>query len=473
MTLFLAPSVRRALAGRPFVLSCAFLMPGLAIGLLAGGCGNEAAGTGAQATASAVPGGTTQAPTTTQPALAQLSPTQDGAPAADPHAGHAHATSQVQPAEARPVAARAAVPAASRTLEALPQGGRLEIDKGEHDFGSAVEGEVLKHTFALKSVGEADLIITSAKPSCGCTVSMLEVHAAGGDWQLYGFGDPVAPGTEMRLTAELDTKGKRSHVSSKINLYCNDPRDTITLGLQANLDTYFNFAPASIDFGELSVADVAERSFEVSNKRPGAFKLALEDKPLPEGLALDLQAVDPDGEGRAERWKVVATLGPGAREGQMGFPIVLTSSEEVSGAKPGPDGAVPHHGVNVIATARVRGLISWEPMYLSFGLVRPGQVVARTFLVQSFDPTFSFPAGLASRFVGPTDNQPNFKWAEHFSVTTRPSADGRGIEVELTLNGLPEEADGSFQGRLILETGHSAKPEVPVLFSGVCRAGPR
>jgi hypothetical protein len=39
------------------------------------------------------------------------------------------------------------------------------------------------------------------------------------------------------------------------------------------------------------------------------------------------------------------------------------------------------------------------------------------------------------------------------------------------LNGLPQGADGSFQGRLLLATGHPKKPEVPVLFSGVCRAG--
>ena len=53
----------------------------------------------------------------------------------------------------------------------------------------------------------------------------------------------------------------------------------------------------------------------------------------------------------------------------------------------------------------------------------------------------------------------------------RPAADGKGVDVELTMNGLPEEADGSFQGRLFVTTGHPAKPEVAVLFSGVCRGG--
>ena len=123
-----------------------------------------------------------------------------------------------------------------------------------------------------------------------------------------------------------------------------------------------------------------------------------------------------------------------------------------------------------MATARVRGLISWEPQYLSYGLVRPGQVVSRTFTVRSFDPEFSFGAP-AWHFSGTSESQPEFKWAEHFSVSTTPTEDGKGIEVQLTLDGLPDDANGSFQGRLMFETGHDSKPEVPVLFSGVCRAG--
>lgn len=430
----------------------------LAVGLLAlGSCGSEVA--------PAADGESAQAPSEQSSSPApQAAPTAKATPSAqeavDPHAGHDHAAGEAEPLPS----------ARSSTLAEMTKDGKLEVDASDHDFGSAVEGEVLRHTFNLKSAGDGDLIITTAKPTCGCTVSKLEVKDSEGDWVLYTFGDGIKPGTDLRLTAELDTKNKKNVAQSKINVFCNDPRGTITLGLKAMLDTYFNVSPSSLEFGEVSVADVLEKSFEVTGKKPGPFMLEQENTALPEGVAVDMQPVDPDAEGKAERWQVKVTLGPGAREGNMGLPINLRSSEEIDGAKPGPDGTIPRYGVTVMATGRVRGLISWEPQYLSYGLVRPGQVVSRTFTVRSFDPEFSF-TDPKWHFSGTSDNQPEFKWAEHYSVSTTPTEDGKGVEVQLTLDGLPEDANGSFQGRLIFETNHPSKPEVPVLFSGVCRAG--
>jgi hypothetical protein len=314
-------------------------------------------------------------------------------------------------------------------------------------------------------------MIMSAKPTCGCTVGQIEVVDEQGEWERYTFGDKIPSGTELRLTATLDTKNKKTVAASKINIFCNDPRGTVTLGLTAKLDSYFNVAPNNVDFGEISVADSASRRIEISAKQPGAFRLELDPRPLPKGFQVALEPVDPDAEGLSERWTVQVDLGPDAQEGNLGVPISLHSDREIDGAKAGPDGSVPHYGVTVMASARVRGLISFEPHYLSFGLVRPGQVVSRTFSVKSYDPGFSFPADLTTRFTGPNDNVPEFKYTDYFTSTVRPSADGKGVDVELTLTGLPDGSDGSFQGRVFLATGHPGKPEVPVLFSGVCRSG--
>ncbi|HVS17689.1 MAG TPA: DUF1573 domain-containing protein [Planctomycetota bacterium] len=424
-------------------------------------CGGGEAPAPAQQTAQAPAATAVQTP---QPPRAQApaQPAQPAQPAAhDEHDGHDHG----------PLGHAAAdePSAASSTFSSLPQNARLQVDVTDHDFGTAVEGEVLVHTYPMKSTGEGPLVISTAKPTCGCTVSKLEVQGGDGQWSMYEFGAEIAPGTEMRLTAELDTKNKKNLASSRINIFCNDPRSTVTLGLKAMLDTYFNVAPANIDFGEISVADSVERSFEVSGKQPGPFALALDERALPEGIKIDVQPVSPTPEGKAERWKVALTLGPDAREGNVGFPVSLMSDIEIAGAKPGVDGEVPRYGATVMTQGRVRGLIAWEPQYLSFGLVKPGQVTSRSFNMQSFDPNFEFGGDLTMRFVGPHDGQPDFKWADSFSAVARPAANGKGVDIEVTLNGLPEGADGAFQGRLVIETGHGSKPEVAVLFSGVCR----
>lgn len=355
---------------------------------------------------------------------------------------------------------------------ARPGKPRLDVDGSEHDFGSAIEGERLSHTFKLESTGDADLVINSAKPTCGCTVAKIVVLDAEGNQVPYEFGDPLPKGTELELTAKLDTKNKSNIASSKINIFCNDPRQTVTLGLKAMVDTYFSINPSALSFGDLSVTDVAEKTVTVSGKKPGAFLLSLDSRTMPPGMKIDLQPQSPDEQGKAEQWKVVVTLGPDCREGNLGFPIHLTSDEEVQGAPKVAGGEEPTYGASVMVTAKIRGLISWQPQYLSFGLVRPGQVMPRTLSVSTFDEGFRFdPATVGLELVGPSDAKPDFPWKEYFSHVVRPSEDGKSIDIELTLDGLPEDADGSFQGRLLVKTGHPAKPEVPVLFSGVCRPG--
>lgn len=407
-----------------------------------------------------------------------------GAPAADPVPeaqplpepvldAHGHDAS-VHHAEAQPAAETVIAGGATGLLnnKSSKEKPRLDVDGSEHDFGNAIEGERLTHTFKMKSTGGADLIINTAKPTCGCTVAKLAVIGADGESSVYEMGEPLAPGTELELTARLDTKNKHNVASSKINIFCNDPRQTVTLGLKTMVDTYFQISPGSLAFGEMSVAETAEQSFTVTGKKPGAFSLSTEGRTTPPGLTLDLIPENPDEDGRAERWTVKVTLGADCREGNLGYPIQLRSDEEVAGAQKLKGGDMPTYGASVMVTARIRGLISWEPQYLSFGLVRPGQVVARTFDVMSFDENFSFGTPVV-RIVGPNDQKPDFEWSDHFTATTRPSEDGTAIQVELALTGLPEEAQGSFQGSLILETGHEAKPEIAVLFSGVCRPGVR
>ncbi len=347
---------------------------------------------------------------------------------------------------------------------------RLEATELEHNFGRAIEGEKLTHVFKLKSAGQADLIISSAKPTCGCTVAKLEVIKADGAREIYKPGDPLPPGAELAVEAQLDTKNKSNQASSKINIYCNDPRQIVTLGLTAMVDTYFAITPNAIQFGDLSVADTQERTFEVAGKKAGGFKLSLEDKPKPDGMQIQLSPIEPDAEGKATRWKVTVTLGPGAREGNLGYPINLRSDEAVAGAVADASGQVPTYGATVMVTARVQGLISFEPQYLSFGLVRPGQIVGRSLTLKTFDPNFSF-GDIKVRLSGPNDQKPEFPYASSFSHVVKPAPDNKSAVVELTLNGLPENVDGSFQGRLIIETGHPQKPELQLLFSGVCRPG--
>ncbi len=63
------------------------------------------------------------------------------------------------------------------------------------------------------------------------------------------------------------------------------------------------------------------------------------------------------------------------------------------------------------------------------------------------------------------------KWADAFSYNVRPVPGRNAVEIELRLEGLPDDASGSFKGQVLIQTGSEKKPQVEVTFSGVCRAG--
>ena len=45
---------------------------------------------------------------------------------------------------------------------------QLTINSPVFDFGEVNEGEKLEHTFLIKNTGKANLVISSAKTTCGC-----------------------------------------------------------------------------------------------------------------------------------------------------------------------------------------------------------------------------------------------------------------------------------------------------------------
>lgn len=355
-----------------------------------------------------------------------------------------------------------------KTVSAAPGGQPyLECEVRDHEFGEAYEGEILTHVFTLRNSGDQPLTISQAKPSCGCTVGHVRVRGDDGEWNDYKFNDPIPAGADFELEANLDTKGKTNTAASKINVHCNDPREVVPLGVSAQVRPYFRVAPPSLNFGSMSVADSASQSLEILSRRPGSFALSIEDENPTQGVSLQLTPVEPGDDGRAERWRVDVTVGPDCREGPLGYRLELKSDQEIEGAPPQADGTATVYTTSVQINARVEGLISLDRPYLSFGPLRSGQVASRSLRIQNNDPNFEM--GIPEvRLEDMAEPGKPSAYAEYFSTSVRPiDAQGKIIEVELTLQGLPESITGSVIGSLVVEVGHPSHPEVRSQFNGV------
>jgi hypothetical protein len=98
--------------------------------------------------------------------------------------------------------------AKERDSEIKMGGPRFKFDKTEHDFGTISEGDVVETVFAFTNVGKSELIITSAKGSCGCTVP---------EWPK----EPIMPGEVGEIKVKFNSYRKPNLQQKQITLRTN------------------------------------------------------------------------------------------------------------------------------------------------------------------------------------------------------------------------------------------------------------
>ena len=93
---------------------------------------------------------------------------------------------------------------------------QIVFQEEKHDFGKITQGEKVSYTFHFKNTGGANLVITSAQGSCGCTVPKFPK-------------EPVAPGQDAAIEVEFDSDGKEGIVKKTITVITNANPSTRTL----------------------------------------------------------------------------------------------------------------------------------------------------------------------------------------------------------------------------------------------------
>jgi len=165
---------------------------------------------------------------------------------------------------------------------------------------------------------------------------------------------------------------------------------------------------------------------------------------------------------------VVATAGPGLIEGPLSATIPLRSDLLIPGGEKLPNGQMPTYEASISIIAKVTGMISYTPGFVSVGLIRPGQSLSRVIRVSCYDQNYKLgdiPVEIQGR------DTPAWEYSKCFSTSVRPVQGENAVDIEVRLNGLPDTLNGSFSGNLVIKVGHPEKPELRLPISGVCRGG--
>lgn len=96
----------------------------------------------------------------------------------------------------------------------------MSFDRAEHDFGAIVQGTAQQTVFKFTNTGDAPLIITDAKSSCGCTVPD------------YPKNTPIAPGDSGEMVVHFNGAGQ-NQVTKTITVTANTSKGSELLRIKA------------------------------------------------------------------------------------------------------------------------------------------------------------------------------------------------------------------------------------------------
>lgn len=99
----------------------------------------------------------------------------------------------------------------------------ISFDHEVHDFGTIQQGDKPSYVFEFKNTGETNLVITSAKGSCGCTVPEYPKT-------------PIKAGESGNIKVSFDSTGKIGETTKTVSIMCNNREGTKILTIKANIE---------------------------------------------------------------------------------------------------------------------------------------------------------------------------------------------------------------------------------------------
>ena len=359
----------------------------------------------------------------------------------------------------------------------------LEVAPGAGRFEEALvrQGAQLSHTFDFGSGGKAPLIVRRVIPNCGCLYTGLSVKEPGAEgFAPYSLGEPIPPGSDVRLRVDVDTTLKQDRAELSVRLATNASREPSVFNYIINVVPTFEVTPAAVLFGDVRRDASHVREVMIRSTSGEKVRFTLDEatrRPLPEGLTYDFGPVEPDGEGRSDRWRLRVRLAEGMKEGPGGYrflyvsdvsmpetPTVIRRREAAKARGRAVRPTDERFCVNLLANYRILGDVEVTPGVVSFGQIRKGQTLTRKVRLVATRPGIDLSKATAT-IRGTLGLEVPIP--ESLSVELSPVPGEDAMEATVTLSDVPADFRGTIRCELHFESGYEGRPSLSVPITGV------
>lgn len=304
-------------------------------------------------------------------------------------------------------------------------GPKLVIGERIKDFGAVAQGVVLETSIELRNTGDAPLVISAVRPTCGCTV--------------VEFDREIAPGATGKIDAKLDTTGFRGQITKSVFIISNDAQDqTASVVLKADVQPFLDLMPRPlVKFNvvqyetatdKMILVGGTDQDFKVTDIKTSAPYLTATSRELEESELLPGMHED--------QYEISVTLGEDAPPGALKGTVEIFTDHPKA----------PHIVAKVFGI--VRALIHVTPTHLQFGSVDPSLNLGRNVILVNNRPD------QVVEVTGAEVDDPAF--------TTEVVAveEGRRYQIMVKVN--PDADPGSRDATLTIRTTDPLFPEVVV-----------
>lgn len=236
---------------------------------------------------------------------------------------------------------------------------RKMFDATSHDFGMVARGSKIEHRFKIKNLYEEDVHIAAVRSSCGCTTPEVTVRT------LKTF-------ETSELVATFNTRDFLGQRSATLTITFDQPfyaETQVQIAGYVRSDVVLD--PSSIEFGTVEAQSVREQRVAVSYAGRNDWRI-LEARSPHDYLTTQIREIT-RAPGQVE-YELLVRLAEGAPAGYLQDYLTLVTN----------DSRAPEFPVAV--SARIQAAVSVSPGTLVFGVLTPGQTVAKKLVVRGQTP---------------------------------------------------------------------------------------